>query len=89
MSDLSTSLESSIKDFIHKNFLMSSTTVSFSNADSFMEKGIIDSTGILELVNFIQQAFQIEVNDDELIPENLDSVNNICAFIEKKRIKGS
>ncbi|NLL15207.1 MAG: acyl carrier protein [Fibrobacter sp.] len=89
MSDLSVNLESSIKDFISKNFLMNSTSVNFSNTDSFMEKGIIDSTGILELVNFIQQSFQIEVKDDELIPENLDSVQNICSYIQRKRIRGS
>lgn len=89
MSDLSINLESSIKDFINKNFLMNSASVTFSNTDSFMEKGIIDSTGILELVNFIQQSFQIEVKDDELVPENLDSVQNICSYIERKRLKGS
>ncbi|HEX3019176.1 MAG TPA: acyl carrier protein [Chitinispirillaceae bacterium] len=89
MSDLSTSLESSIKDFIHKNFLLNSSAINFSATDSFMEKGIIDSTGILELVNFIQQSFQIEVKDDELIPENLDSITNICRYIEKKRIRGA
>ncbi len=89
MSDLSINLESSIKDFIIKNFLLNSASMGFSNTDSFMEKGIIDSTGILELVNFIQQSFQIEVKDDELIPENLDSIQNICSYIKRKQAKGS
>ncbi len=89
MSDLSVNLESSIKDFINKNFLMNSASVTFSNTDSFMEKGIIDSTGILELVNFIQQSFKIQVGDDELLPENFDSVKNICTYIQRKQMSGS
>lgn len=89
MSELSTDIESSIKDFIHRNFLMNSSQSSFSNTDSFMEKGIIDSTGILELVNFIQQSYQIEILDEELVPENLDTVQNICTYIKRKKVSGS
>jgi acyl carrier protein len=49
-----------------------------------MEKGIIDSTGILEVIEFIGDEFGVMVEDDELIPENLDSVNNVAAFIRRK-----
>lgn len=77
-------IQSSIIDFVNKNFLMNSGAVKFSNTDSFMEKGIIDSTGVLELVTFIQQEFRITVDDNELIPENLDSVNNLTNYIMKK-----
>ena len=51
---------------------------------SFLEKGIIDSTGILELVNFIEEEYHIEVDDEELIPENLDSIKNIVSYLERK-----
>jgi len=51
---------------------------------SFLEEGIIDSTGVLELVTFLEEEFEIEVNDEELIPENLDSINNVTAYLEGK-----
>lgn len=52
--------------------------------DSLLEKGIIDSTGVLELVGFIEEGFHVAVKDDELLPENLDSVNRLIAFITRK-----
>ena len=67
MSDI----KSQIKEFIIENFL-------FGNADglqddtSFLEEGIIDSTGVLELVTFIEETFSVQVEDEELIPENLN-----------------
>jgi acyl carrier protein len=54
--------------------------------DSFLEKGIIDSTGIMEVIFFLEDSFGITVDDDDMIPENLDSVNRIAAFIGRKRI---
>lgn len=86
MFDTDSEVQKSITEFVKSNFLMSSNMVKFSNDDSFMEKGIIDSTGVLEMVAFIQQTFGININDDDLIPENLDSVNNITAFIRKKKV---
>lgn len=76
-------IKAEIKNFIVENFL-------FGNADgiedntSFLEEGIIDSTGVLELVSFIEEEYGISVEDQELIPENLDSLNNITAYLEKK-----
>jgi acyl carrier protein len=52
--------------------------------ESMLEKGIIDSTGVLELVAFIESTFEIKVEDEELIPENLDSIKNIVSFLGKK-----
>jgi acyl carrier protein len=54
------------------------------NESSFLDEGIIDSTGILELVAFLEDNFSITVEDEELIPENLDSLDNITAFLGKK-----
>ncbi|NLW29903.1 MAG: acyl carrier protein [Fibrobacter sp.] len=89
MLENDTNLQLSIIDFVNRNFLMNSDAVKYSNADSFMERGIIDSTGVLELVNFIQQTFKITVNDEDLTPENLDSVNNLVSYIKRKKTTGS
>jgi len=51
---------------------------------SLLDKGIIDSTGVLELVGFIEQTFGITVEDDELVPANLDSVQNLTSYVTKK-----
>ena len=51
---------------------------------SFLEEGIVDSTGILELVTFLEGTYGITIEDDELIPENLDSLKNVAAYVEKK-----
>ena len=72
-----------IKEFILENFL-------FGNADglnddtSFLEEGIIDSTGVLKLVNFLEEEFAIKIDDEDLIPENLDSINNVATYLENK-----
>jgi acyl carrier protein len=51
---------------------------------SFLERGIIDSTGILELVMFLEETYRIKIEDDELIPENLDNLRNITQFLQRK-----
>jgi len=55
---------------------------------SFMDRHIIDSTGFLELISFVEQSFDIQISDDEMVPENLDSLNNIERFVQKKRAAG-
>jgi len=54
--------------------------------DSFLASGIIDSTGILEIILFIEETFDIKVNDDEMLPANLDSVNKLAAFVMRKQL---
>jgi len=73
-----------VKEYITENFLPSSGLDSFENEDSFMEKGIIDSTGVLELLEFIEERFNIRVEDEEVIPDNLDSLKKLSLFIKKK-----
>lgn len=75
-----------IREFIITNFLFGSTDTNFSDDDSFLETSIIDSTGILELVAFVETNFGIEVADRELVPENLDSISKLASFIEKKKM---
>jgi acyl carrier protein len=73
-----------IKNFIIDNFMMGRNPAELTDDDSLLGKGIIDSTGVLELVGFIEEKYQIQFNDDELIPENLDSVNNLITYIQRK-----
>ncbi|MBN2736613.1 MAG: acyl carrier protein [Spirochaetales bacterium] len=73
-----------VKEFIINNFLFGDNSQAPKGDDSFMELGIIDSTGILEVINHIESQYSIAVNDDELVPENLDSLNNIAVFVLNK-----
>ncbi len=74
-----------IRAFIFENFLFDADDSALKNDDSFLEQGVIDSTGVLELVEWLEDEFSIQVEDDELIPENLDSVNLLAAFIARKQ----
>ncbi len=72
-----------IRDFIVENFLFGGDD-GLTDETSFLDEGIIDSTGILELVNFLEEEFEIAVDDDELIPENLDSIKNVVGYLKQK-----
>jgi acyl carrier protein len=74
-----------VRAFIFENFLFDADQNALSNDDSFLQQGIIDSTGVLELVEWLEEEFNIQIEDEELIPENLDSVNRIAAFVERKK----
>ena len=76
-------IEQEIRKFIHDNFLFGDKN-GFADNDSFLEKGIIDSTGMLELVTFVQQRHGITIEDEELIPDNLDSIERLSTFIQRK-----
>ena len=75
-----------LREFIKKTFLFGEE-ITFSDDDSFLEMGIIDSTGVLELVMFLESHFNINVDDDELVPENLDSLNNLVGFVNGKLLR--
>ena len=79
MSDM----KDKIRLFIVENFLFGKDE-DLTDDSSFLEEGIIDSTGILELVSFLEEEFSISVDDEELIPENLDSIKNVVGYLEKK-----
>ena len=76
-----------LKNYIIENFIAGRSDVEIDVDDSLIESGIIDSTGILELVVFLEERFSIEIEDEELIPENLDSINNLIGFLKKKDIE--
>ncbi|MDY6880123.1 MAG: acyl carrier protein [Thermodesulfobacteriota bacterium] len=72
-----------IRDFVVENFLFGNNN-GLKNDTSFLDEGVIDSTGILELVNFLEEEFEITVDDEELIPENLDSIDNVVTYLQRK-----
>ena len=72
-----------VRSFIIKNFLFGDDNGLKDDA-SFLDEGVIDSTGVLELVAFLEEDFGITVEDDELIPENLDSIDNVVIYLGKK-----
>jgi acyl carrier protein len=77
-------IERSIRDFIVSNFLFGVDDGSLKREDSFLQNGVIDSTGVLELVGFLEQSYKIEVSDHELVPVNLDSIQNVAAYVSRK-----
>ena len=74
-----------IRDFIAETFLIGDEKDSFDNADSFMATGIVDSTGILEITVYLETEFDISIDDEEMTPSNLDSVNNLTGFVTRKK----
>jgi acyl carrier protein len=72
-----------IREFVVANFLFGED-VKLEDGTSFLESGIIDSTGMLELVGFLEERFGIHIADEELVPENLDSLSNISAYLAGK-----
>ena len=78
------SIEQEIRQFIIDNFLFGDLATELSNDDSLLYRGIIDSTGALELITFLQDMYEIKILDDELLPQNLDSVNGLVQFINRK-----
>ena len=73
-----------IKNYILESVLYGAGENELNYDESFLEKGVIDSTGILEIVSFIEEEFNISVYDEEMIPENLDSVNNLAKYVNGK-----
>jgi len=76
--------ETKVREFVLKNYLFTTEQSALKSEDSFMKSGIMDSTGILEMIMFLHDEFGVDVMDDEMVPENLDSVNNVVAFLDKK-----
>ncbi|NNE64825.1 MAG: acyl carrier protein [Gammaproteobacteria bacterium] len=74
-----------LRRFILENFLFTDDESELNDDDSFMENQIIDSTGILEVIEFLEDEWNIKTEDDEMIPDNLDSVNKVISFVERKQ----
>ena len=80
---MSDSVKAKVREFVIQNFMFGEGG-QFTDGESFLEAGIIDSTGVLELVGFLEATFGIAVADEELVPANLDSVDNVVRFVQRK-----
>lgn len=78
-------LKQDIRKYIVENFYYGQEDTSLTDDVSFLENGIIDSTGVLELVSFTQETYGITVNDEEILPDNFDSIEKLAAFITMKQ----
>jgi acyl carrier protein len=81
-------VETAVKEFIERSFQYRKGTNTISKEESLLDSGLIDSAGILEVVNFIESQFSIGVLDEDIVPENFETIGHIVAFIQAKQ-KGS
>jgi acyl carrier protein len=81
-------MEPELRSFLAENFLLGEEFRGLPGSASLIEAGIIDSTGVLELVGFLEETYDIEIAEAELVPENLDSIDNILRFMSAKRNSG-
>jgi acyl carrier protein len=77
-------IETQVEQYVAENFLFSDDGYPLSGDASFLEEGIVDSTGVLELVMFVESTFDITVEDEDIVPENFDSVNGLARYIRSK-----
>jgi acyl carrier protein len=77
-------IEEQIRQYVADNFLFSDDGYQLSDDVSFLEEGIVDSTGVLELVMFVEETYGVAVKDEEIVPENFDSVGQLAAYVRHK-----
>ncbi len=77
-------IRKTLREFIVDTFLIADEDEEIGDSDSFMQTGLIDSTGILEVTNFVELEYAITIEDDEMIPDNLDSIDNLVKFVTRK-----
>lgn len=78
-------MNSQIKKFIANNFLFSADTTAIDDEQSLMQTGVLDSTGVLELIQFVEETFGIKVPDEDMLPANFDSVRAIASYVQRKQ----
>ncbi|HQZ01330.1 MAG TPA: acyl carrier protein [Thauera sp.] len=77
------SIEAKIRHYILENLMFTDDGSRLPNDASLLDRGVIDSTGVLEIVMFLEEEFAIKIKDSEMLPENFDSVNNLAAFVQR------
>jgi acyl carrier protein len=77
-------IQQQVRSFVIENFLFGDTRTGLQNTDLFIEQGIIDLTGVLELVAYLEETYGIKVEDEELIPENLNSIALVSDYVQRK-----
>ena len=86
MDGIDAGIHDKVKKYVFENFLFGGRSRNIDSMTSFLESGIIDSTGILEIVHYLEEEFAIKVEDEEIVPENLDSLRNIAAYVQRKKL---
>jgi acyl carrier protein len=77
-------VKAALRDFVVGNFLLGTDDKTLGDRDSFLDSGLVDSTGILEFVVFLEEKWGVAVADEELLPENFDTIENLAAFVLRK-----
>jgi acyl carrier protein len=77
-------LNDELRRFVTDNFMFGKAGAGLADDDSFLERGIIDSTGVMELVAFLEEQYGIKLHDQDLIPDNLDSIKGLARFVESR-----
>lgn len=83
---MSNSIRLTILSFIEENFLFQIGDQKLADNQALLEAGVVDSTGVLELVAFLEDTFHLQIADKDIIPQNLDSVDAITAFVERSQV---
>lgn len=83
----SSSVKETVMNFIRENFIMGRSDVVLDEKVSLIDSGVMDSTGVLELVEFLESQYSIKIEDEELVPENLETIENIIGFLKTKGIQ--
>ena len=79
-------VKAELRHYVEENFIMGARAAPLTDDDSFLEQHVLDSTGFLELVTFVEETYSIKVEEDEMIPENLDSLNSLVQFLARKGV---
>ena len=80
-------VKDTVMNFIRENFIMGRSDVALDEKVSLIDSGVMDSTGVLELVEFLESQYSIKIDDEELVPENLETIANIINFLKTKGIE--
>jgi acyl carrier protein len=78
-------IKAELRSYIDANFIMGAGGPALADGDSFLERHVLDSTGFLELITYLEETYTLRVADDEMVPENLDSIDSVAAFVVRKR----
>jgi acyl carrier protein len=78
-------IKGKVRQYISENILMTAAAADLTDDASLLQRSVLDSTGVLELVTFLEDTFNIKVADEEMLPDNLDSLNKIAAYVQRKQ----
>ena len=85
----SAAIESQLRQFIVSNFGFRGATADLDKKADLLDQGILDSTGVLEVIAFLEEEFQIKVQDNEMVPDNLSSIDRMLGFVARKQASGA